>query len=97
MFYMPIDRAGDNNIVLDQLRAHPSWFVRDDHGRTVPWGGPNGHPFPNYSIPEVQDWYADLAISFFANRSEAAHLLDGTFLDGDGFLKVVKSCILGGG
>lgn len=86
MLYFPIDRAGDNDIVLDQLKAHPEWFVRDDYGNVLPFHNvPNGHPFPNYSIPACQDWYANLGISLFASRGEAAALLDGALLDGDGY------------
>ena len=88
VLYQPIDRAGDSDLILDQLKARPEWWLRTDSGEVVPFGGqPGGHPMPNYSIPECQDWYASLAISLFPNCSAAANLLDGTFLDGDGYLQ----------
>lgn len=88
VLYQPIDRAGDSDLILDQLKARPEWWLRTDSGEVVPFGGqPGGHPMPNYSIPECQDWYSNLAISLFPNCSTAANLLDGTFLDGDGYLQ----------
>lgn len=85
LLYQPIDRAGDSDLILGQLKAHPDWLVRDDQGMVVNFKNHQGHPMPNYTIPECQDWYANLAISMFSNHSEAALLLDGILLDGDGY------------
>lgn len=38
-FYQPADRLGDTQYVLDLLAAHPEWWLRDDHGNLVPFGG----------------------------------------------------------
>lgn len=58
LLYQPVDRAGDTDMILDQLKAHPEWWLRTDdvHGATVvPWGGrPGGHPMPNYTITACQ-------------------------------------------
>eukprot|EP01050_Picozoa_sp_SAG11_P004425 SAG11_NODE_282_length_11247_cov_11.050323_11_plen_359_part_00 len=85
LLYQPIDRAGDSDLILRQLKAHSDWFVRDDEGRVVNFHGREGRPMPNYTIPDCQDWYANLAISLFPNRSVAALVLGGILLDGDGY------------
>jgi hypothetical protein len=85
-FYQPADRLGDTPFIQSALNDHPEWWLRDDHGNVMPFGGPTSKLKQiDSSVVSAQDYFANLSISLFHNREEAATLLDGVFVDGVSF------------
>ena len=82
LFYQPADRLGDTAYVLDALNDHPEWWLRDDNGNLIPFGGSGSRPQIDTSVPGAQDFFANLSVSLFHSHSEAARLLDGVMVDG---------------
>ena len=86
-FYQPADRLGDTAYVLNALHSHPEWWLRDDNGNLIPFGG---HPQPGQpvrpqidtSVPAAQDFFANLSVSLFHSHADAKDLLDGVMVDG---------------
>ena len=81
-FYQPADRLGDTAYVLDALAAHPEWWLRDDFGNIVPFGGQGDRHQIDTSVPAAQDFFANLSVSLFHERADAEALLDGVMVDG---------------
>jgi hypothetical protein len=82
LFYQPADRLGDTAYVLNALESHPEWWLRDDNGNLVPFGGSKTRPQIDTSVPAAQDFFANLSVSLFHSHSDAARLLDGVMVDG---------------
>eukprot|EP01052_Picozoa_sp_SAG31_P010116 SAG31_NODE_545_length_14238_cov_15.518849_3_plen_480_part_00 len=94
LFYQPADRLGDTQYVTDALVAHPEWWLRDDYGNMIPFGGHPSKCLPNQpkgvcpraqidpTVPAAQDFFANLSVSLFHDRAEAIELLDGVMVDG---------------
>lgn len=80
LFYQPADRLGDTPFVLNELEAHPEWWLRDDFGNEIKFGG-NRHQI-DPAVPGAQDYFANLSVSLFHSRQEAVELLDGVMVDG---------------
>ena len=85
-FYQPADRLGDTPFVQEALNAHPEWWLRDDNGNIMPFGGATSELKQiDSSVVGAQDYFANLSVSLFHDRAEAAALLDGVFVDGVSF------------
>ena len=72
MFYQPADRLGDTEYVMNALMAHPEWWLRDDNGNLVPFGGRGKRPQIDPSVPGARAFFANLSISLFDEQGEAA-------------------------
>ena len=81
-FYQPADRLGDTPFVMDVFNAHPEWWLRDDFGNLVPFGGSGSRPQVDPSVVAAQDFFANLSISLFHDREDAKQYLDAVFVDG---------------
>jgi hypothetical protein len=83
LFYQPADRLGDTAYVLNALDSHPEWWLRDDNGNLIPFGGGKStrHQIDT-SVIAAQDFFANLSVSLFHNHAEAVELLDGVMVDG---------------
>jgi hypothetical protein len=75
--------------ITQHYRPRRSGWLRDDYGNLIPFrSGPNplneSLPYAQVdpSVAAAQDFFANLSISLFHNRTEAAQLLDGVFVDG---------------
>lgn len=88
LFYQPADRLGDTQYVLDALNSHPTWWLRDDNGNIIPFGGTTCGPGGTCrkqidpTVVEAQDFFANLSVSLFHEHNEAVALLDGVMVDG---------------
>jgi hypothetical protein len=82
-FYQPADRLGDTPFIQNVLKAHPEWWLRDDNGIEILFGGSMHQIDP--SVVAAQDYFANLSISLFHDHAEAVSLLDGVFVDGVGY------------
>lgn len=78
---------------MDALISHPEWWLRDDAGNLIPFGGkrvcrpdePAGicpRAQIDTSVAAAQDFFANLSVSLFHEQGEAARLLDGVMVDG---------------
>ena len=84
-WYQAMDRGDLSPFGTQQIMAHPSWWLRDDNGNVVWFGGEVGkHPVLDTTVPAVQQWFVHWAESHFANSSEFPALVDGIFFDGCG-------------
>ena len=83
LFYQPADRLGDTQYVLDALESHPEWWLRDDYGNIIPFGGAGStRKQIDTSVPGAQDFFANLSVSLFHSANDAKALLDGVMVDG---------------
>ena len=81
-FYQPADRLGDTEYVLSALESHPEWWLRDDNGNLIPFGGKGTRKQIDTSVVGAQDFFANLSVSLFHQHDEAVRLLDGVMVDG---------------
>ncbi len=90
MYYQAADRVCDNAYCLNTLAAHPEWWLRDDFGNVVAFGGrtersppfPGPRPVIDLSVEAAQDWVTSIVIEYFKVKGEASALLDGLMVDG---------------
>jgi hypothetical protein len=58
--------------------GHPEWWLRDDNGNLIPFGGQQPaaqHPQIDTSVVAAQDCFANLSISLFHDQAEASDML----------------------
>jgi hypothetical protein len=82
LFYQPADRLGDTEYILQTLAAHPEWWLRDDNGNVIPFGGHGDRKQIDPSVSSAQNFFANLSVSLFHEHDEAVKLLDGVMVDG---------------
>ena len=69
-----------------RTNTNAEWWLRDDYGNIIWFGGPNGRPQIDTSVVAAQDFFANLSVSLFHVPGEAKRLLDGVMVRISGLL-----------
>ena len=85
-----------NSFAVNQILAHPDWWLRDDYGNVIYFRPPSkqhphGHPRLDLTLSEAQSFFSDLPLSYFSSHEEAARLCDGIFSDGANYQPFSKN------
>eukprot|EP00051_Salpingoeca_urceolata_P034408 m.24985 g.24985 ORF g.24985 m.24985 type:complete len:437 (-) comp7692_c0_seq2:233-1543(-) len=86
LWYQSCDRGDLSPFGQATIKAHPEWWLRDDYGNPIWFGGKTGTPTIDLTVPSAQDWIIQWPESHFNStiKHELAELVDGMFYDGCG-------------